>query len=160
MTQNSENKQEDTKEETDGGLQNHPDYHLSAPPTRPTPCLQDSGGLQYQEEDPDEAAVYLLDPGLPPRAFPLGLDQLATLEQHHRAVGVGCDVLLYEVPAGGVFYVLPRLLHCPKEERGLREGRAFLFFSQVIFTPSEPGRCPRACLDQKKKMNGWQGDGG
>ena len=91
-------------------------------PTHPNPRLWDSKEA-YQKEDPDKAAVHLLDSGLPPRAFPLGFDQLATLEQHHGAVGVSGDILFYEVSAGDVFYVLPSLFHCPKEEGGLREGR-------------------------------------
>lgn len=90
---------------------------------QPTPTLASkTRGDQYQEEDADEAAVHLLNAGLPPRAFPLGLDELATLEQHHGPVGVRRDVLLNEVSARDVFYVLPSLFHCPKEEVGLREG--------------------------------------
>lgn len=90
---------------------------------QPTRTRHNSRGEQYQEEDPDQAAVHLLHSGLPPRALPLRLDKLATLEQHHGSVGVSGDILLYEVSAGDVFYVLPRLFHCPKKEGGLREGR-------------------------------------
>lgn len=103
-------------------LQNHPRCLLRSP-TPPGPFPQNPREGQYQEEDPDQAAVHLLNPGLPPRAFPLGLDELATLEQHHGAVGIRGDVFLDEIAAGDVFYVLPSLFHCPKEEVGLRGGR-------------------------------------
>lgn len=96
-------------------------YAPPSPPRPPTPAAK-TREEQYQEEDSDQAAVHLFDTGLPPRAFPLRLDELATLEQHHGPVGVSRDVLLNEVAARDVFYVLPSLFHCPKEEVGLREG--------------------------------------
>lgn len=76
----------------------------------------------YQKEDPDQAAIHLFNSRLPPRAFPLCLDQLATLEKHHGAIWIGSDIFLYEVSAGAVFYVLPCLFHYPKEKSRV-EGR-------------------------------------
>lgn len=69
-------------------------------------------GRSYQEKDFDEAPVHVLDPRLPPRPLPLRLDQLAGFQQDHRAVGVGREVLLDEVPGRDVLNVFPGLLDC------------------------------------------------
>ena len=74
-----------------------------------------------QEEDLDEAAVHLLHAAPPPGALPLGLDELAGLEKHHGPVGVGRDVLLNEVLAGRVLYVLPCVLHWRRQGGGQEE---------------------------------------
>ena len=69
----------------------------------------------YQEEDLHQASVHLLYFAPPPGALPLRLDDLARLQQDHGPVGIGRDVLLDEVTARRVLYILPCALHWESE---------------------------------------------
>lgn len=92
--------------------------------TQPPPSMGEEK-RPYQEEDFDQTAVHFFHPGFPPGPLPLGFDQLAILQQHHGTVGVCTDVLLNEVPARHVLYVLPRLLNCTERERNEAGERSF-----------------------------------
>lgn len=82
--------------------------------------------LSYQEKDPDQAAIHFFHSGFPPGPLPLCFDELPALQQHHGAVGVGCDVLLDEIPRGNILNVFPGLFHCSERDGwGERDGQGW-----------------------------------